>query len=149
MNTEIYPKQVIVIRKDLTMRRGKQIAQAAHASMKVILDMMIYDLGKVFPGEYEFEDSDINYANMTLEMRRGSALHEWLNGSFAKICVYVNSEEELLEIYQKAKDAEIPTALITDSGKTEFKGVATNTVVAVGPDWSENIDPITGHLKLL
>ena len=31
-------KQVIVMRKDLNMRKGKMIAQGAHASMKVLLD---------------------------------------------------------------------------------------------------------------
>lgn len=31
-------KQVIVIRKDLNMRKGKMIAQGAHASMKVFFD---------------------------------------------------------------------------------------------------------------
>lgn len=33
-------KQVIVMRKDLNMRKGKMIAQGAHASMKVLLDNM-------------------------------------------------------------------------------------------------------------
>lgn len=31
-------KQVIVMRKDLNMRKGKMIAQGAHASLKVFLD---------------------------------------------------------------------------------------------------------------
>ena len=31
-------KQVIVMRKDLNMRKGKMIAQGAHASMRVLLD---------------------------------------------------------------------------------------------------------------
>src|SRR5271157_6246907 len=33
-------KQVIVMRKDLNMRKGKMIAQGAHASMKAILYQM-------------------------------------------------------------------------------------------------------------
>ena len=33
-------KQVIVIRKDLGCRKGKLISQGAHASMKVLLDLM-------------------------------------------------------------------------------------------------------------
>ena len=40
MYKEDSPKQVIIIRKDLNMRKGKMIAQGAHASMKVISDMM-------------------------------------------------------------------------------------------------------------
>ena len=33
-------KQVIVVRKDLNMRKGKIATQVAHASMKVLLDVM-------------------------------------------------------------------------------------------------------------
>jgi peptidyl-tRNA hydrolase, PTH2 family len=36
MNAEKRIKQVIVMRHDLKMRRGKQIAQGAHASMSFI-----------------------------------------------------------------------------------------------------------------
>jgi len=123
------------------MRKGKMIAQGAHASMKVILDLMT-----------EYEEVDFRHEAIwgrSLEYRSTEALGEWLDGSFKKVAVYVNSEEELLELYQKAKDADIICALITDSGRTEFGGVATNTCIAIGPDWPDKIDPITGHLKLL
>lgn len=43
MNT----KQVIVMRKDLNMRKGKMVAQGAHASMAVLLDMMTRSENKV------------------------------------------------------------------------------------------------------
>jgi PTH2 family peptidyl-tRNA hydrolase len=33
-------KQVIVMRKDLNMRKGKMVAQGAHASMKVMMEKM-------------------------------------------------------------------------------------------------------------
>ena len=36
--TERTAKQVIVMRKDLGMRKGKMIAQGAHASLKVLTD---------------------------------------------------------------------------------------------------------------
>ena len=61
----------------------------------------------------------------------------------------MDSEEELLKIYEKAKKAKLPCSLITDSGKTEFNGVPTNTVVVIGPDKSTKIDKITKKLKLL
>jgi PTH2 family peptidyl-tRNA hydrolase len=41
------------------------------------------------------------------------------------------------------------TALILDSGVTEFGGVPTNTAVAVGPDQVGKVDAITGGLPLL
>lgn len=112
-------KQVIVIRRDLKMRRGKEIVQGAHVSMKAVLENI--DNPKVI---------------------------DWLNGNFRKICVYVKSEQELLEIYQKAIDSNIIAAVIEDLGFTEFKGIATKTAVCIGPDLPENIDKITGDLPM-
>jgi PTH2 family peptidyl-tRNA hydrolase len=61
----------------------------------------------------------------------------------------VNSEEELMTIYEKATSAGLEVHLITDSGKTEFHGQPTRTCLAIGPDFAAKIDPITGHLELL
>ena len=124
-------KQVIVLRKDLNMRKGKMIAQGAHASMKVILDL----------NESKTDDFMLIPLN--------AITREWFLGSFAKIALSVDSEHELMEIHHKAKRAELPCTLITDAGRTEFKGVPTNTAVAIGPAKSEDIDKITGDLKLL
>jgi peptidyl-tRNA hydrolase, PTH2 family len=55
----------------------------------------------------------------------------------------------LLGVVQAAKDAGVLVQLVVDAGKTEFHGVPTPTCCAVGPDYPERIDPITGHLKLL
>jgi PTH2 family peptidyl-tRNA hydrolase len=129
-------KQVIVIRKDLNMRKGKMVAQGAHASMKVILDMMI----KV-PGE---EEKILYYGEPGME-----SVKNWLEEKYTKICVSVNSEEELKEIYENAIKAGVPASIILDAGLTEFDGVPTYTAAAVGPGWDTEIDPITSHLKLL
>lgn len=75
--------------------------------------------------------------------------NDWLNGLFTKVCVSVDSEEELVSIYEEAKNKNIPCSIITDSGLTEFNGVPAKTAVAIGPAWSEEVDEITGHLKLL
>lgn len=113
-------KQIIVMRKDLNMGRGKEIAQGAHASMKATL--------------LHIEDPRVQ---------------EWLSGKFTKIAVGVNSEEELLAILEKARTAGIIAELCTDAGLTVFDGVPTNTCIAVGPDTHDNLLPITGGLKLL
>jgi PTH2 family peptidyl-tRNA hydrolase len=126
-------KQVIVIRKDLNMRKGKMVAQGAHASMAAITNQ----------GGIKHPSSDKLIINMTKEMK------SWLLGSFTKICVGVNSEKVLLDIFNKANRLEIPCSLITDNGTTEFDGVPTNTAVAIGPAKSEIIDLLTGDLKLL
>ena len=66
-----------------------------------------------------------------------------------KIVVGVETEEELLNIYEKAKEKNILVERIDDNGQTVFYGVTTFTCIAVGPDTSENLQEITGHLKLL
>lgn len=78
-----------------------------------------------------------------------SPIKDWIEGIFTKICVSVDSEEELLEIYNKAKDSGLMCSLIQDVGLTEFGGVPTYTCCAIGPNWDTEIDPITSHLKLL
>lgn len=130
-------KQVIVLRKDLSMRKGKMCAQAAHASMKVILDKM----SSTYIGSEAVEKS--------LFLRKEQPMHNWIEGLFTKVVVGCDSEEELLKLAEEAKLFRIPHALIQDAGKTEFHGVPTYTALAIGPDISQIIDKITGHLKLL
>ena len=130
-------KQVIVVRKDLNMRKGKIAAQVAHASMKVILDEMSIDVSNMGRTYYE------------LKIYNDDPLLEWLGKLFTKIVVGCNSEEELLELKSQADKIKIRNSIIQDSGLTEFHGVPTYTVLAIGPDDSEKIDKITGHLKLL
>jgi PTH2 family peptidyl-tRNA hydrolase len=125
-------KQVIVLRKDLNMRKGKMAAQAAHASLLTIIERI--KLGDDY----------------TFDLIKDEAFVEWFaNDNFAKIVVGCDSEEELLEINNKAIKAGLPRSLVQDLGRTEFKGKLTFTAVAIGPAESEIIDSITGHLKLL
>jgi PTH2 family peptidyl-tRNA hydrolase len=123
-------KQVIVMRKDLNMRKGKMIAQGAHASLKVLLDA-----GAI--GEDRF----------TLAL--SPALASWLGGKFTKVCVSVDSEAALEAVVEKARAAGVPCALVVDAGLTEFHGVPTKTCCAVGPAWTDEVDAITGGLPLL
>ncbi len=113
-------KQMLVMRNDLGMRKGKMCAQAAHASVGAVI------------------------ANLD-EPR----VKEWLAGPFTKVCVRVDSEEELMELVHRAKMANLIHCPIVDSGKTEFGGVPTLTCCAIGPDTDDALDPITGELKLL
>jgi PTH2 family peptidyl-tRNA hydrolase len=123
-------KQTIVMRKDLNMRKGKMVAQGAHASMRAILQL----------GRAEGDNFII-----PLDQR----LEPWLLGRFKKICVSVSSETELLAVHAKAKSLGLITALIKDAGLTEFGGVPTYTAVAVGPDLEDRVDAVTGGLPLL
>jgi PTH2 family peptidyl-tRNA hydrolase len=123
-------KQVIVLRKDLNMRKGKMVAQGAHASMRAILN-----------GARREGDALI----IPLDARN----EPWLCGRFKKICVSVNSESELLALHQRALDTGLITALIRDAGLTEFGGVPTYTALAIGPDEDVKVDELTKDLPLL
>jgi len=108
------------------LRRGKEIAQACHASI-AFLTKRIQNNEPILLSDVE---------------------KEWINGIFTKICLKVETEEELLEIERRAKEKGLVCYLITDRGLTEFHGVPTNTCLAIGPDEADKIDEITKHLEL-
>jgi PTH2 family peptidyl-tRNA hydrolase len=113
-------KQVIVMRNDLNMRKGKMVAQGAHASIMFLL-----------------------LSNQSTRIQE-----DWAVSGMTKICVRVDSEAELLDIQSKAEAKGLTVHLITDAGHTEFDG-PTRTCLAIGPNEANQIDAITGHLKLL
>ena len=123
-------KQVIVMRKDLGMRKGKMIAQGAHASLKVLVDR-----GR--PNDDTFV------------IALDAPTTAWLTGRFTKVCVSVDSEAALDAIMAAATARGVPCALIVDAGVTEFHGVPTKTCCSVGPAWTDDVDAITGELPLL
>jgi len=142
MYDEKSPKQVIIIRKDLNMRKGKMIAQGGHASMGVIFNYMTPNYKN--PGEVTREFT------LTLpEGPVGEFMYHWLTGIFKKIVVGAENLKELTDAYMAAKRLDIPCSIIEDAGLTEFGGNVTITAVAICPDDPEKIDKITGHLKLL
>jgi PTH2 family peptidyl-tRNA hydrolase len=129
------------MRKDLKMRRGKEIAQGSHASIafmtRRIQDMVPHWWMWHESGYVTFKDFELTEAE-----------YEWIRSGFAKITLQVDSEAELFEIRDKALAAGLQAHLVIDSGKTEFNGVPTPTCLAIGPDRVDKIDPITRHLKL-
>lgn len=125
-------KQVILIRKDLKMRRGKEIAQGSHASMAFLNERIQQNL------------TDPNATRVTLDL---SPIEKaWLERGHAKVCLRVNSESELLDYHQKAQAQGLQSYVITDSGRTEFGGVPTLTACAIGPAEVERIDQVTADL---
>lgn len=128
-------KQVIVMRKDLKMRRGKEIAQGAHASIAWLTRRLEY--------KEKLTGSHIYY-----EPSFSTPEYLWMEGAFTKVCVVVNSEQELRDIHEAAQKAGLNSQLIIDAGRTEFNGVPTPTCLAIGPDYADLIDTITGSLKL-
>lgn len=130
-------RQIIIMRRKYPdgkggtkgLRRGKELAQASHAS-NAFMSRRLREFGYIKMDELSPE------------------IQQWLNGGVAKICLKVDSEEEMREIFDKAKEKGLECHMITDSGKTEFGGVPTITSLSIGPNYKDDIDPITNHLKL-
>ena len=137
-------KQVILVRRDLKMKPGKIASQVAHASMKVFFQYM----EKTTTPPHVCSEQEMQYGAYW-SMPNMPYFEEYITGSFKKIVVYVESEKELLDIYNIAVDNGMNCSLIKDSGLTVFDGVPTYTAVGIGPWDSKEIDEITGHLKLL
>ena len=114
-------KQAIVIRADLKMSMGKTAAQAAHAAVA---------------------------ASEECRRFRPEWLSAWLREGQKKVVLKVEGEEELKKLYQEAKQAELPAALVEDAGLTEVPP-GTITALGIGPAPSSLLDEITGKLKLL
>lgn len=124
-------KQVLVWRADLNVRKGKFGSQMAHASISFLIDRI-----KCKNGIISFEQ------DFSIEEQR------WLQESFTKVCLKVTSEQELFDVYNKAKEAGLTAHLIVDNGATEFHGVKTPTAVAIGPHVQSKFEGITSHLSL-
>lgn len=135
-------KQVIVVRRDLKMRKGKIAAQSGHACVEAVL-MALAKEGRL--DDVRVENDWVALADTG---REATPLSEWFARGVAKICVYVDSEEALLDLARTGREAGFVVALIQDAGHTEFHGEPTYTCLAFEPLYPEQIDPITGDLPL-
>lgn len=111
-------KQMIIIRTDLEMSVGKKCTQACHASI----------------GSYEKTPQAI--------------LKAWKGEGQKKVLLEVNSKKELVDLYKKSKELELPCFLVKDAGLTELEP-GTATAMGIGPDKEEKINKVTGSVKLL
>ncbi|MEM3154323.1 MAG: peptidyl-tRNA hydrolase Pth2 [Candidatus Woesearchaeota archaeon] len=84
-------KQVILVRDDLKLAKGKMAAQASHASVGAVLKSHKDDIKK------------------------------WQEQGMKKIILKVKDVQELNEYKKKAEDAGLVVALITDAGHTHLK----------------------------
>ena len=130
------------MRRDLKMRKGKIAAQAGHACVEAIL-MALHKEGR--SADFAIGEEGFDFIN---PQNKQTPLSEWFEYGCAKICVYVDSEQALMEIADKAKEKGIIAAVITDAGMTEFHGIPTKTCLALEPLPSEQADELTGGLPL-
>ena len=135
-------KMMIIMRRDLKMRKGKIAAQAGHACIDAVLMAL----------KKENRMGDLEYSDGGFELKPTdkptTPLSDWFSYGCAKVCVYVDSEDALLEIARKAEEKGIIAAVITDAGMTEFHGVPTKTCLALEPLPAEVADELTGELPL-
>lgn len=141
-------KQMIVMRRDLKMRKGKIAAQAGHACVEAVL-MALAREGRLDQVR-TIADEAGNPSWVALDHAAGDAspLTDWFDAGVAKVCVYVDGEDALLDIAREGREAGFVVALIRDAGFTEFHGEPTYTCLAFEPLPAESIDPITGNLPL-
>ena len=81
-------KQVILVREDLKLPKGKMAVQVAHASSAALIKSHKDDIKK------------------------------WQSEGLKKVVLKVNDEKDLFRYKQEAEDLGMVTALITDAGKT-------------------------------
>ena len=110
-------KQAIIIRKDLNLGKGKMAAQASHASLNAY--------------------KKASFTNRKIWEMQGQK----------KVVLKIDSEKEMIALFNKANAEKMKPALIRDAGRTEIPQ-GTLTALAIGPDTDEKINKITGHLKL-
>lgn len=152
-------KQMIVMRRDLKMRKGKIAAQAGHACVEAVL-MALAREGRLADVRVNADESWVYLAEhgartgIASLFGKGGAVEErtpltdWFSAGVAKVCVYVDSEEELLDLAERGRAEGFAVALVRDAGHTEFHGEATYTCLAFEPLYPDQIDPLTGALPL-
>jgi PTH2 family peptidyl-tRNA hydrolase len=114
-------KQVIAVRTDLGMSKGKTAVQVAHGAV-----------------------SAAERARITKQ----EEWRAWMREGQKKVAVRVGSEEEIMELRKQAITHNLPNAIIRDAGMTELPP-GTLTVIGIGPAKGEAIDEVTKELKLL
>ncbi len=118
-------KQVIVVRNDLRLSKGKLAVQVAHASATCIIKI-------------------IKAKDKTWE----EWLWSWIEEGQKKVVVKVKDLDELKNVLVEAERLGLPTSFIIDAGKTEIPS-GTPTCVGIGPAPANIIDKITGKLPIL
>ena len=96
-NVSYKSKQMIVMRRDLKMRKGKIAAQAGHACVEATLMALARErrLDQIRATQ------DWVYVDHAEQDR--SPLTDWFDAGVAKVCVYVDGEEALLDLAARGR----------------------------------------------
>lgn len=126
-------KMVIVVRADLGMSAGKIAAQCCHAALKAAQSVGRAGSGSTGGGS----------AGGSVDIVRA-----WQRQGEPIVVVKCDSLEHLETLRAAAAAVGLPASTIRDAGRTQVDP-GTTTVMAVGPARREQVDEVTGGLKLL
>jgi peptidyl-tRNA hydrolase len=139
-------KQYILINTSLGMTKGKMVAQGAHASLAVFFNRMScikefggeeIDVEKASvakPGELPLKEEPYMYEYRCLMTHD---MHVWKCGSFAKISLKCEDENQLMRLIKLAQKYGVPHSIINDNGITQVEPNSL-TAAAIGPFNTEN-----------
>lgn len=122
-------KMILVVNGSLKMGKGKVCAQVGHAVLGAYLN--IEELSR-------------------FDEKSRLRLHSWESSGGAKIVVRANNLAEMKKAANdiKSLDSTIVTHIVADAGHTQVEP-GSETVMAIGPAFSDEIDSVTNRFKLL
>jgi len=114
-------KQVILVRIDIEMGKGKLAAQVAHASLE---------------------------SYMLAERKNAEIAKEWIASGQKKIVLKADDEATITKLKKAFDYLGVPCAMVSDAGLTELPP-GTITALGIGPWKASEIDKYTSMFKLL
>ncbi|MFC1733382.1 peptidyl-tRNA hydrolase Pth2 [candidate division KSB1 bacterium] len=114
-------KQVILVREDLKLPKGKMAAQVAHASVSAVFESQ--------------------------ETGKKDLVKKWRDTGMMKIVLRVKDLPELKKYQKLAQENDLVAVDIADAGRTVVKS-GTVTCLGIGPESERKIDKVTGELDI-
>lgn len=114
-------KLAVVVREDLGLSPGKAAVQVAHAAVSCAL---------------------------AARRRQKAVFRAWMDEGQRKVALRAVDLEALRDLALRAEALGLTTKMITDAGLTEVPP-GTTTCLGIGPGPEEQVDKVTGQLKLM
>ncbi|KAF4523634.1 hypothetical protein B566_EDAN010143 [Ephemera danica] len=114
-------KLAIIVRTDLSMKKGKIAAQCCHAAVGCF---------------------------RLARKKQPRILSHWEGAGEPKVVLKCSNEEEMLSLETAAKSLGLLSVLIRDAGRTQVEA-GSITALGIGPAEQHLLDEVVGHLKLL
>jgi peptidyl-tRNA hydrolase len=116
-------KQVIIVNGEVPWGVGRLMAHVAHASWLSVMNQ----------SHWKEEHFIVDTSNK-------AGLKRWLEEEYTKVVLNGKGREALLELQRQAEERGLATGLMEEDGET--------TALAIGPDFSSKISPLTRGIPL-